>query len=134
MIDLVKMRWLIRRVPKLLWDIEQKNAKATRITTVITGMPGNHSSNRSQTEDGAIMLVAAKDAYREAIAELDAMRKELAPIIDTLDDPDEKAVARMRYMHGYDPDEIAQAINYHPRTVYRKLKRAERKLLDKSCQ
>ena len=134
MIDLVKMRWLIRRVPKLLWDIEQKNAKATRITTAITGMPGGHGSSRSQTEEGAIMLAAAKDAYHEAIAELEAMRKELSPIIDTLEDPDEKAVARMRYIYGYDPDEITQAINYHPRTVYRKLKRAERKLLEKSCQ
>ena len=54
-INLFRMRQLMRQVPRKLWQIEQERAKATKITTVLTGMP-RASGNHSQVEDGAIKL------------------------------------------------------------------------------
>lgn len=139
MIDLRRMRQLMKRLPSMLWEIEQKEANATRVTVSITGMPhGGGGMNRQ--EDANVALIAVKDSYREALAELETMRKNLDPVLSLLTDEDERAIMRMRYIHGYDPERIAQAVLYHPRTVYRKLKRAERKLMAmddtkaKSCQ
>lgn len=139
MLDLQRMRQLMKRLPSILWEIEQKEADATRITTNITGMPHGDSS-RNKTENATLALIIVKDAYREAISELESLRREADPLISMLTDEDERAIMRMRYIHGYDPEKIAQVVLYHPRTVYRKLKRAERKLMDidnrekKSCQ
>lgn len=132
MIDLQRMRLLMKRLPNILWKIEQKEANATRITSNITGMPrGGGGLNRS--EDATLALIDAKDAYREALEELEAMRKELDPYLTALQDDAERAIMRMRYIYGYDPETIADAVSYHPRTVYRKLKSAERRL-EESCQ
>lgn len=128
MATLRRMRQLMKRIPSILWEIEQKEANATRVTTNITGMPrGGSSTNR--TEDANIALIDVKDAYREALAELESLRAEMEPVISRLEDEDERGIMRMRYIHGYDPEKIAKAILYHPRTIYRKLKRAERKLI-----
>ena len=139
MTDLRRMRQLMKRLPSILWEIEQKKANATRITASITGMPrGGGGMNRQ--EDANLALIAVKDSYREALAELEALRHELEPQLLALEDEDERAMMRMRYIYGYDPEKIAQAVLYHPRTVYRKLKSAERKLMimdgaiTKSCQ
>ena len=132
MIDLQRMRQLMKRLPNILWKIEQKEANATRITSNITGMPrGGGGLNRS--EDATLALIDAKDAYREALEELEDMRKELDPYLTALQDDAERAIMRMRYIYGYDPEPIADAVSYHPRTVYRKLKSADPRL-EESCQ
>lgn len=127
MVDLRRMRTLMQRLPSILWEIEKKEANATRVTSAITGMP-HSNSGRNQQEDATIMLVAVKDAYRETLEELEALRKELDPLLSELEDENERAIMRLRYMYGYTPETIAQVILYHPRTVYRQLKSAEAKL------
>ena len=77
-----------------------------------------------------IVLADALSAYREAIDELEGMRHELEPLIDMLEDMDEKAVMRMRYLHGYRPEEIAMAIHRTDRSVFYYLNRAERHVLE----
>lgn len=136
MTDLRRMRQLMKRLPSILWEIEQKEANATRTTSNITGMPRG-GGGLNKTEDARIALIAAKDSYRETMEELERLRKELEQSLLKLTDENERAMMRMRYIHGYKPEEIAEVISYHPRTVYRKLESAERKLaaLDrKSCQ
>ena len=40
MVNLYRMRQLMnRKTVSILWQIEQEQAKATKVTTVITGMP-----------------------------------------------------------------------------------------------
>jgi len=126
--DFLRMRYLMRRVPRLEWDMERKMSNAAKITTTITGMPRGNG-NHSKVEDGAIILATVKDAYREVIAELEALRARLSPLIDMLEDPDEKAVMRMRYLNGLNPEQIALVICRSDRMVYIYLKRAERKII-----
>ena len=128
MVDLKRMRVLMQRMPSILWEIEKKEANATRTTSPITGMV--YSSNGSNRQEEAnIMLISVRDAYREAIEELESLREQLKPMLPRLDDDTERAIIRLRYIYGYDPQKIAQAISYHPRTVLRKLSSAEAKLM-----
>ena len=39
MVNLYRMRLLIRQTVKVQWKLEQEEARATKITTVLTGMP-----------------------------------------------------------------------------------------------
>lgn len=126
MIDFARMRWLIRKCPRMEWEVEKKMAAATRITSCVTGMPRGGKPNRG--EDAMIALSDVEDAYHEILEELKTMRDELAPMIDQLEDPDEKAAMRMRYMQGHRPLEIAKRLYRTDRSIYIYLKRAERKI------
>ncbi|MBO7710283.1 MAG: DUF1492 domain-containing protein [Oscillospiraceae bacterium] len=128
MVNLYRMRMLMsRKTVKLLWRIEQEQARATKVTTVLTGMP--HSvSGHDQVADGAIKITELKEAYSDTVAELEQMRQELLPLINSLDNVDLRAAMLLRYIKGRRPEEIADAICLADRTIYRYLVRAENEL------
>jgi len=130
MVNLYRMRQLMRRTLKVQWKIEQEEAKATKITAVMTGMP-HGGAGHDQVADGAISIVEIKAAYREVLAELESMRKELDPLISSLDNPDDRAVMRLRYINGFSPEDIAEAIHRTDRSIYYYLSRAEDQLTRK---
>ena len=128
MVNLYQMRQRIRNLVKLQWRVEQETAKATKITATITGMPRG-SDNHSKVEDGAIRISDLKDAYREAAEELEAMKEALDPLISDLDNADDRAVMRLRYIKGFSPEDIAEAIHRTDRSIYYYLSRAEDQLV-----
>jgi DNA-directed RNA polymerase specialized sigma24 family protein len=81
-----------------------------------------------QVADGAVRITELKEAYSESIAELEMMRQELLPLINTLDNVDLRAAMLLRYIKGRRPEEIADAISLADRTIYRYLLRAENEL------
>ena len=86
MVNLSRMRTLIAYEQRLRFDRLKKLAKATKITTTITGMPrGSGTGNKIQ--DGAIELAEVEDAYREVLTELRSMREELEQLLPALDNP-----------------------------------------------
>lgn len=130
MVNFYRMRQLMRRTLKVQWKIEQEEAKATKITSVMTGMP-HGGSGHDQVADGAISISEIKAAYKEVLDELEGMRKELDPLINSLDNPDDRAVMRLRYINGFSPEDIAEAINRTDRSIYYYLSRAEDQLARK---
>ena len=124
MVNLYRMRQLIRQTVKVQWKLEQEEARATKITTVLTGMPRG-GGNHDQVQDGAIKLTELKEAYSEVLNELEEMRKTLDPLINDLENPDDRAVMRLRYIKGFSPEDIADAICKTDRSVYYYLSRAE---------
>jgi RNA polymerase sigma factor (sigma-70 family) len=127
MINLYRMRQLLRQTVKVQWRIEQEEARATKITTVLTGMPRG-GSQHDQVQDGAIKIAELKDAYREIMAEIEAAQAALDPLISKLKDADDRAVMRLRYIKGFSPEDIAEAIHRSDRSVYYYLSRAEDQL------
>lgn len=107
--------------------VDMAMSKATRCTASLTGMPRG-GGNGSQVEDGAMLLDAAREAYKAICDELDASRKELEPMLETLTDPLEKTSMHMRYIDGYSVREIAYRINYSEQHIFRVLSRAEEKI------
>lgn len=130
MVELFQMRLLMRRTLKVQWRIEQEEAKATKTTTVITGMP-HGGCGHDKVAEGAINIMEIKAAYREVIGELERMRGELDPLIDSLENPDDRAVMRLRYIKGFSPEDIAEAIHRTDRSIYYYLSRAEDQLARK---
>ena len=127
MINLYRMRQLMRLTIKVRWKVEKEMAKATKITAVLTGMP-HGGGGHDKVADGAIQIDEIKQAYREVLADLDQMQRELDPLIDTLENPDDRAVMRLRYIECYSPEDIAEAIHRTDRSVYYYLSRAEDQL------
>lgn len=130
MIDLRRMRHLINRLPMARFRIDQAAAQATRCTAQLTGMPRS-GGNGSQVENGAILLDAAKEAHAAISNELYDMRLELQPMLEDLADPLEKTAMRMRYIDGCSVREIAYRISYSEQHIFRVLKNAEGKILQK---
>ena len=127
MINLFRMRQLLRPTVKVQWRIEQEEARATKITTVLTGMPRG-GGQHDQVQDGAIRVAELRDAYREIMEELETAQAALDPLISELEDADDRAVMRLRYIKGFSPEDIAEAIHRTDRSVYYYLSRAEDQL------
>lgn len=128
MVNLSRMRLLIGYERRLQLRYQKKLASATKITTQLTGMPRG-SGNHSQVEAGAIELSEVEDAYREVITELQAMRTELEGMLQSLDNPDDIGIMRLRYITGRNPEEIYEEVNLSRRAMFYHLSGAERKLM-----
>ena len=127
MVDLYRMRQLIRQTVKVQWKLEQAEARATKVTSVMTGIPRSGGIH-DHVQDGAIKLAELKDAYRETVSELERMRSELDPVVSSLENAGDRAVMRLRYIKGFSPEDIAEAIGKTDRSVYYYISRAEDQL------
>ena len=124
MLDLRRMRFLINRLPAARFRVDKAMARATKTTTVLTGMPRG-SGTGDQTADGAIMLQLARDALDRIETELAEMRAVLGPMIEQIENPLQKSAMRLRYMDGMSVREIAYSLNYSEQHIFRILQRAE---------
>jgi DNA-directed RNA polymerase specialized sigma24 family protein len=127
MVNLNRMRFLIGYEQRLRFDRLKKFARATKITTILTGMPRG-SGTGNQTQDGAIELAMVDEAYREVWQELKTMREELEALLSSLDNPDDRGVMRLRYIDGWRLRDIPDAVHLSERAMYYHLASAERKL------
>ena len=123
------MQILIQREQRLKRKKVRAFANATKITSVLTGMPRGGSGNQSQVENGAIELAEVENAYREVFERLDEMRKELDSLLINLDDPDDIGIMRLRYIEGHHPEEIPEMVNLSRRAMFYHLSGAEKKLM-----
>ena len=130
MVNLYRMRMLNRKTIKIQWKIEKAVAGATKITTVLTGMPRG-GKQQDQTGDGAIKIAELRDAYSDVIRELQEMRDEIRPLIDKIEDVDIRTAMILRYINGHKPEDIADAVIMADRTIYRYLKRGEAELCER---
>lgn len=128
MLDLRRMRFLINRLPAARFRVDKAMARATKTTTVLTGMPRG-SGTGDQTADGAILLQLAREALERIETELSEMRAELGPMIEQIDEPLQKSVMRLRYMDGMRVREIAYSLNYSEPHIFRILQRAEQNII-----
>ena len=128
MVNLSRMRVLISYEQRLQFDRLKKFAKATKITTSITGMPRGSGMGK-QVEDGAIAMMEVEKAYHEVIDELMAMRAELEELLPALDNPDDIGVMRLRYVYGLRLKDLPEAVALSERAMYYHLSGAERKLI-----
>lgn len=127
MVNLNRMRILIAYKQRLHFERLKKFAKATKITTTITGMPRGSGTGK-QVEDGAIAMSEIEDVYREIWAELKPMQDELDELLPSLDNPDDIAVMRLRYIYGKRLQDIPGIVCLSERAMYYHLGGAERKL------
>lgn len=129
MVNLTRMQVLIRHEQRLMRKRDRVFANATKVTTVITGMPRGGSGTQSQVENGAIELAEVEESYREVFDDLKKMRKELEEMLQELEDPDDIGIMRLRYIQGHYPEEIPGLVNLSRRSMFYHLSGAEKKLM-----
>lgn len=117
----------MRQVPKAKFRVRQAMAKATKCTANLTGMPrGGGMGN--QVEDGAELVIEAKQVLEAVEEELSALRYELAPYIQRLDKERERKMMHLRYMEGVSVRRIAMRLIHAESYVFEVLRMAERKI------
>ncbi len=130
MVNLAEMDRIIRNATKIKESIEKAENRSTRMTRIIDNMP--HSKEiRSLVEEGAVTAVDLKSAYVETYNIVQAMRNELSEMIDTLPNQEERSVMRLRYIHGYKPEFIADGIFVSERQIFRYIRSAKQHLAEK---
>lgn len=129
MVNLTRMQVLIRHEQRLMRKRDRVFANATKVTTVITGMPRGGSGTQSQVENGAIELAEVEESYREVFNDLKKMRTELEEMLQELEDPDDIGIMRLRYIQGHYPEEIPELVNLSRRAMFYHLSGAEKKLM-----
>lgn len=124
MIDFKRFRIAIDRKNVALFALEKARARATKVTTTITGMPRGTSTGK-QVEDGAIRIAEAKEALEARTQELKLFQDELTRMLSAMKDERQKRYLSMRYLEEMSVPKIAIRESYSESTIYEELKRAE---------
>ena len=122
--ELERMRILMKKIPYRQW-MTQRTDNQTGKHSIIICVSDKDFSFRNVDDTADIVKSFAIGAYNEVLQELVTLQKRLSPLIERLDDPDEKAVMRLRYINGLNPGRIADTVNKTERMVYYDLKKAE---------
>lgn len=132
--DFRQMRKLINRLPMARLNVDRALARSSRMTAQYSDMPRGGNKTSDPTSEGAVMYIAAKDAYSRLKSELEDMQREVEPIIDGLDRPLQRNAMRMRYIEGRSVREIAYYLNYSEQHIFRVISSAEEKInKNESC-
>lgn len=123
MVDLYRMRYLIKRYPRACYREEEARIRAQKLTRPISDESRGGGGN--STEEGLILYAAAKERKQAIADELAAMRKELEPLIDRLDNPLQIQAMRMRYLEGRSVREISYSLCYSEQHIFRVVHDAE---------
>ena len=124
MIDFKRFRIAIDRKNVALFALEKARARATKVTTTITGMPRGTSTGK-QVEDGAIRIAEAEEALEARTQELKLFQDELTRMLSVMKDERQKKYLSMRYLEEMSVPKIAIRESYSESTIYEELKRAE---------
>lgn len=130
--DFKRMRWLINRLPMARLNVDRAMVQSSRMTAQYTDMPRGGNRTSDPTANGAILYITAKAAYERLQKEVDVMRAELSPLVESLIIPLWRNVMRMRYIEGRSAREIAYYLNYSEQHIFWVLAQAEKEIRKKS--
>lgn len=122
-----RMRSLMDRLPTARRKVEIELSRATKCTQQLSGMPSG-TAHGDSFGDNVIRYDEAKEALQKLLGELQELRREAEPCINTLDDPFQRTVMKLRYLDGYNVQKIAIELHYSDRHIFRLLKQAEKKI------
>lgn len=105
---------------------ENAEARATKITAELTGMPGSPSKDPHKFESAAILAAQIDEMIEKEIC----AKSEVAKAIDLLEDGREKTLLIARYVNYKQWDVIAEEMEYQPLDTSDGVFRLHRKALD----
>ena len=127
MIDFQMIRRMNKQQQDLGWRIIRAEARATRSTTTITGMPRS-GNNGNKMENMIVEIATLKESYIEICEKLAEMKKELEKKLPALKNPYVQVSMRMRYIKGMKIKDICETLSYSDRQVIRFLKQGEQEI------
>lgn len=127
MIDFQMIRRMNKQQQDLGWRIIRAEARATRSTTTITGMPRS-GNNGNKMENMIVEIATLKESYIEICEKLAEMKQEMEKKLPALKNPYVQVSMRMRYIKGMKIKDICETLSYSDRQVIRFLKQGEQEI------
>lgn len=95
---------------------------------------GNYTTTKANASERTLVRLADEEKkIDDEIVRLRNKQREIRQLISSLDDDDLEAVLIFRYVVHNTEEQTAEKMNYAPRTVQEKMKKAIRKLCVKMC-
>ena len=125
---LEQARTLDMEINSKLEMVSSLRAMAERTTSALSRAVVSRSRDDHQMEETIAKIVDLEREVNEDIDRLVELKREIMGVIKKLDDPVDRYLLSMRYICGKDWEEIADAMNYHIRTIYKVHDRAIQKM------
>ncbi|MEY8414786.1 DUF1492 domain-containing protein [Tissierella praeacuta] len=117
---LSQARWLDQRINSKLEQKEQLEALATRVTVNFTQEKVlGGGATTSPMEDATVKLIDLCHEINDDIDELIRLKAEILETISKVDDPVSQLLLQMRYIESKTWEEVAYALRYNNRTVFK---------------
>lgn len=110
---------LDRRIRAKERQLECMRTHAAYATPELAGMPKAGSRTVSHVEDAAVRMLELEQIIRDQIAELVRLRKEIAGVIQAVNNPECEALLEMRYLSLMSWEQIAETMDVGLRHVYK---------------
>lgn len=124
-----KVRWLrryqesLRREQELAEEVERLQSEATRITPLLSGMPGGPGDGQ-KVPRAVERIVQAQQELQEQVDRCADVRGEIAAVIAQVTNHKDYEILRRRYILGQKWEQIAIEVRLESRWVRRLHKRA----------
>lgn len=110
---------LDHRIDCKLRQTENLRDLATRATASIHAERVSGTKQRSPMENAIVKLIDLENEINSDIDRLVDMKREIAVVISKISSPSHKILLELRYLEGKTWDEIAKAMDYDLRWIYR---------------
>lgn len=113
-----KIRWLrryqdsLRRERELAEELEQLRARACKVTTSLTGMPGGPSDGQGLAR-AVESIVQAQQELQAQINQCGYIRREVVAALEQVTNARDHEILRRRYLLGQKWEQISVDMNYN---------------------
>lgn len=113
-----KIKWLDAQIDGLIQEVYKLEAMATKVTSTVSPVVVTRSTDPNQLEDAVVKIIKLKDEINRKIYEFVDMKTEVEAIIEKIEDADQVAVLRKRYMEYKTWERIAVEVGCKYRKVH----------------
>lgn len=119
-----KIRWLrryqdsLRLQHELELEVERLRSNATRVTPLLSGMPGGQGDGQ-QLPRAVEAITEAQAELQEQILKCEKIRREVVEAIEIIDDLKDREIMRRRYLLGEKWRQVAESVGLDERWVRR---------------
>ena len=111
--------WLDRRIDSKLEQLSALKDMATRTTSVMSGEVVSHTRNVSSMQDVIVKIITMENEVNADIDRLVDLKAEIMRVIKAVESPEHQTLLELRYRSWYTWEQIADAMGYDVRHVYR---------------
>lgn len=115
---LKQIKWLDAQIDGLIQDLADAQAKATKVTSVISPAVVSRSTDPDQLEAGVMKIIELKKQINQKIDEFVDRKREMESIIEKVEDADQVNVLRKRYFEYKSWEQIAVEVGCKYRNVH----------------
>ena len=106
-------------IENMLEELAGLKSMATKVTQVLTDMPGAATRDVTKRENVMLNIVNLEEDINREIDRLVDCKREMLSCINQLDNYQQRNVLTLRYLRYASWEEVSEAMNLCPRTLYR---------------